>query len=264
MSNRNPQASQMAAESMVRTLNAQIRCIWPQEQILFERYGKPKRVLDVGCGTGSCTVRLAELYPEAEIVGIEFDPNHVFRARRACVSFGERVRIEEGDAFDLQQPSSSFDLVVCRHLLQAVPSPEKVVEQCRRVTAPGGWPHLLVEDYTMIHIGTSEVFDRFWLDGALRFGEDLGCDLRIGRRGMELLEGLEHRRLDFVAVDTERVSRDDFAAVFTAWRDGYTEGLAPYLGGSARVSSIWNEMIQTIRTEYALWQIPIASGQLSS
>ena len=262
MPNRNPQASQMSDESMVRTLDAQIRCIWPQERALFERYGTPKRILDVGCGTGSCTVRLAEMYPDSEIVGIELDPNHVLRAQQACLKFGERIQIEEGDAFDLQQPSNSFDLVVCRHLLQAVPAPEKVVAQCRRVVSSGGWLHLLVEDYTMIHIGHSDVFDRFWLNGALRFGEDLGCDLRIGRRGIELLEGFESCRLNFIAVDTERVSREDFAAVFEAWKDGYTEGLAPYLGGADRVSSIWNEMIQTIKTEYALWQIPIASGRL--
>ena len=36
---RNPQAAQMADESMVRTLHAQAEVIWPQEQQLFARYG---------------------------------------------------------------------------------------------------------------------------------------------------------------------------------------------------------------------------------
>ncbi len=58
----NPQAKQMADESMVRTLDAQARAIWPQEVELFRRYSLPSeaRILDAGCGTGEISSRLAE------------------------------------------------------------------------------------------------------------------------------------------------------------------------------------------------------------
>ena len=69
----------MAAESMVRTLDAQARAIWPQESALFSRYGSPSAVVDVGCGTGEITVRLAAAYPSAAITGIELDAAHVRR-----------------------------------------------------------------------------------------------------------------------------------------------------------------------------------------
>ena len=262
MSDLNPQAAQMTAESMVRTLAAQIRCIWPQEKLLFQRYGTPQRILDVGCGTGECTALLAECYPEAEIIGIELHLDHVLRAQQRCASFGERVKITQGDAFDLNIPNNTIDLVVCRHVLQSIPHPEKVIDQCTQVLRPNGWLHLLLEDYTMIHLEGSSHWDRFWLDGPVRFGEDTNCDLRIGRRGLSLLHNFQKKKLDFVVVDTERVSREDFAAVFIAWRDGYSDALAPYLGFSVEeVITIWNEMIATIETGYALWQVPIASGQ---
>ena len=50
----NPQAKEMADESMVRNLAAQADAIWPQEQLLFHRYALPveARILDAGCGTG--------------------------------------------------------------------------------------------------------------------------------------------------------------------------------------------------------------------
>src|SRR5678815_5917732 len=50
----NPQAAQMADESMVRTLAAQAQAIWPQEAPLLLRYRLPQEpaVLDAGCGTG--------------------------------------------------------------------------------------------------------------------------------------------------------------------------------------------------------------------
>ena len=40
--NLNPQGEQMADESMVRTLAAQIEAIWPQEKALLESYGLPR------------------------------------------------------------------------------------------------------------------------------------------------------------------------------------------------------------------------------
>ena len=65
MADLNPQAKQMADESMVRNLDAQARAIWPQEMPLFKRYGLPAnaQILDAGCGTGELASRLAELFP---------------------------------------------------------------------------------------------------------------------------------------------------------------------------------------------------------
>ena len=157
---------------------------------------------------------------------------------------------------------NSVDLVVCRHLLQAIPSPESVVDECKRVLKNKAWVHLLLEDYTMIHFEGPPKFDQFWLDGPVRFGLDTECDLRIGRRGITLIKDFNEKRMDFVSVDTERVDRKDFAEVFTAWRDGYSEILSGYLGCSpTQAEDVMNEMIDVIRKGYALWQVPIVSGR---
>ena len=57
----NPQGEQMADESMIRTLAAQIEAIWPQEKTLIDFYRLPRnaRVLDVGAGTGEFSARIA-------------------------------------------------------------------------------------------------------------------------------------------------------------------------------------------------------------
>ena len=62
MTDLNPQAKQMADESMVRNLAAQAQAIWPQEAPLFRRYTLPAspRILDAGCGTGEGASRLAD------------------------------------------------------------------------------------------------------------------------------------------------------------------------------------------------------------
>ena len=60
----NPQANEMADESMVRNLAAQAEAIWPQEKPLFDRYRLPieANVLDAGCGTGEISLRLAQMF----------------------------------------------------------------------------------------------------------------------------------------------------------------------------------------------------------
>src|SRR5262249_4622315 len=83
----NPQAREMADESMVRTLAAQAEAIWPQEAPLFARYQLPSaaRILDGGCGTGEITSRLAALFPAAQLLGVDIIDEHLERARTRSV-----------------------------------------------------------------------------------------------------------------------------------------------------------------------------------
>jgi hypothetical protein len=73
MADLNPQAKQMADESMIRNLDAQARAIWPQEMPLFKRHQLPSepQILDAGCGTGELASLLAELFPNATVLGVD-------------------------------------------------------------------------------------------------------------------------------------------------------------------------------------------------
>src|SRR5580704_18259068 len=83
MTDLNPQAKQMADESMVRNLDAQARAIWPQEVPLIRRYALPPepRILDAGCGTGEGASRLALLFPRADVLGVDIVDRHLELAR---------------------------------------------------------------------------------------------------------------------------------------------------------------------------------------
>jgi SAM-dependent methyltransferase len=42
---------------------------------LIERIStQPRRILDIGCGTGSTTLRLKQAFPQAEVVGLDLSP----------------------------------------------------------------------------------------------------------------------------------------------------------------------------------------------
>jgi len=282
---RNPQAQQMGDESMARNLAWQAQAIWPQEQALFARYGLsgPLRILDLGCGTGEITRRLADLYPNGTIDGVDILEGNLAIARRDSAGYGERITYEAGDAFALKYPHATFDLVVCRHMSQAVPHFDQVLDEISRVLRPGAWLHLLSEDYAMLrmprHLSANLRLpgnwapasrdydpDRFWVDHALPFLESIGCDGRIGRHSPPLLEqrGYTQLAVDYVIVDTLRVPREIFANILIAWRDGF----APVLAETTRrpladVRADFDSMISDVATppNYVVWHVPVVSGR---
>src|SRR5258706_12090039 len=163
----------MADESMVRNLAAQAEAIWPQEQPLFERYSLPDEptVLDAGCGTGEISLRLAQMFAKARLLGVDVIDEHLERARTRCAPLGRRTRFENRSIFGLGLPDATFDLVVCRHVLQAIPNAERAVTELVRVTRRGGWIHLIAEDYLMINFERRHLDpDDFWSVGPRRFG----------------------------------------------------------------------------------------------
>jgi SAM-dependent methyltransferase len=254
-----PQAAEMADESMVRNLAAQAEAIWPQESVLFRRHPPPRSVLDVGCGTGEITARLGELFPEAELTGIDLEEPHLERARGRF----PRGRFEKGDALALHFGDAKFDLAVCRHLLQAVPDPRRVVEEMVRVLKPGGRLHLIAEDYGMLWCHPTGLdADQFWQKTPREFGAALGCDLYSGRKMFTVLHDLALREIavDYVVVDTLRVPRETFARIWEAWRDGYTDSIVRNTSMPRdEVERRWREMIGAVRDPrgYALWQVPV-------
>jgi ubiquinone/menaquinone biosynthesis C-methylase UbiE len=270
MTNLNPQAKQMADESMVRTLAAQASAIWPQERPLIERYALPaaSRILDAGCGTGEAASRLADLFPRAQVLGVDIVDTSLDLARTRFADLAPRLSFEHRSVFGLELPAQSFDLTVCRHVLQAIPFPERVIAELVRVTRPGGYLHLVAEDYGMIHFETNEPDPKtFWNLVIDSFAAATGTDLQIGRHVFGILAKLPVRdiKIDYLVVDTLRVPRTMLATIFESWRDGYAkivEQMTPQLRGSALPH--FNHMIEQLRDpgRYAVWHVPVVSARV--
>jgi len=253
---------------MVRNLAVQAAAIWPQEEPVVRAYALPEApaILDVGCGTGEISSRLAELLPRAHVTGVDLIEDHLELARRRYASLSPRLTFRQADAFELPFADGSFDLVVCRHMLQAVPQPERVLVEMTRVLRAGGVLHLVVEDYDMIHAAPTRIdVSEFWHGAPRAYGAATGCDLHIGRNAFHHLRrlGLADIRYHYVAVDTVRVPRDTFARIFEAWRDGYVDNIATYWGVSpARIRDHFQATIDCIRDPdgYALWTVPVVTA----
>ena len=105
--------------------------LWALDLALAE-VSPPRRVLDLGTGTGVVALALAGRYPEAAILGIDLSPGMIDEARRKVPSeLAGRVSFEVGDASALGSPDAAFDLVVLSNMIP-------FFDELARVVAPGG------------------------------------------------------------------------------------------------------------------------------
>jgi ubiquinone/menaquinone biosynthesis C-methylase UbiE len=114
----------------------------------------PRRVLDVGAGTGYLLNLLASRLPDAdEFVGVDAAPSMVAAARARTAD--ERVRFVQGTAERLPVDDGGYDLVVSATSFDHWQDQGVGLAECRRALAAGGrlvladqfslllWPTLL-------------------------------------------------------------------------------------------------------------------------
>ncbi len=105
---------------------------------------QPKmKVLDLGCGTGTLTLMLKQTYPEAEIIGMDGDPQVLDIARDK--SSGANIQWDEGLASSLPYPDSVFDRVVTSLVIHHLVTDDKrrAFNEIHRVLKPYGELHVL-------------------------------------------------------------------------------------------------------------------------
>ena len=179
------QKEPMENEAMVRTLDTQARAIWPQEKVYLKRiFDRPGlEVLDVGCGTGEISSRVAAEFSPKRVTGIDLAEPHIRRAQERFRGVSE-LSFQQGDANRMAFEDDRFDVSICRHMLQAVPEPLKVIKEMIRVTKTNGWLYALAEDYGMLFFHPTKYdTDEFFGVHGNRAAAKAGSDLRQGRPG---------------------------------------------------------------------------------
>lgn len=92
----------------------------------------PRKVLDLGTGTGKAARVVAKRFPDTEVVGVDLAPEMVEEARRLLPSeLAGRVSFQVADGASLPFAAGEFDLVVLQNMIP-------FFEELGRVTAPGG------------------------------------------------------------------------------------------------------------------------------
>lgn len=101
---------------------------------------KGMKVLDLGCGHGALSIKLAEL-GAGQVVGLDLNQDRVEFSERNLASefpqFRDRVHFVCQDAGDLT-PDEQFDLIVSKDTFEHVNDLPGLVEQLHRLLKPGG------------------------------------------------------------------------------------------------------------------------------
>ncbi|MBD2667397.1 methyltransferase type 11 [Richelia sinica FACHB-800] len=106
----------------------------------------PQDILDIGCSVGLSTFALQEIYPQANITGLDLSPYFLAVANYRSQQRQAKINWVHAQAESTGLPDGSFDLIslflICHELPQA--ATRQIFAEARRLLRPGG--HLTIMD----------------------------------------------------------------------------------------------------------------------
>lgn len=95
---------------------------WVRQEAINAISVKPRRILDLGCGTGSTTLLLKQTFPNAEVIGLDLSPYMLAVAETKAKQAGLDIKFYHGlaEKTDYFEPES-FDLVSASLLFHETP-----------------------------------------------------------------------------------------------------------------------------------------------
>lgn len=99
---------------------------------------KGERLLDIGCGDGVYTVRLADAFAQVDAIDIQQERLALFEERLLKQPTTTPVRIRTMSAAALDYPDDTFDLVTAIEVLEHVTELDQALREIRRVLKPSG------------------------------------------------------------------------------------------------------------------------------
>lgn len=132
------------------------------------------KVLEVGIGTGLSV----DAYPaHADVIGIDLSQEMLDRAaHKMDPARHSHIRLQQGDALNLEFEDESFDFVMAFHVITVVPDPKKMLEEMVRVCRRGG------KIVIINHFSSERALIRFVVDRVDPITRHLGWSTRLRLR----------------------------------------------------------------------------------
>ncbi len=183
----------------------------------------PRRILDMGCTVGHSTVPYKELFPDAEVIGIDVGGPCIRYAHARAKALGQDISFMQRNAEDTGFEAGSFDLIVSHILLhetsgQAMP---RIFRECHRLLKPGGLmihadlpPFDLMDPFTQFILDNETYYNNepFW--GAMRDKDQIGMARDAGFP------------VETIRFDTAPMAIMEFAGADTTYTEDAAEALA--------------------------------------
>lgn len=106
------------------------RCVPRYEEMLWALFYylpqnfQPKRILELGCGTGNLSLKLKQQFPDAELVLTDISPDILAQCKQR-LGTDSNIRYEQADFRTMEFEADSFDLVTSTISIHHLTDPEK-------------------------------------------------------------------------------------------------------------------------------------------
>ncbi|MCX7981803.1 MAG: bifunctional demethylmenaquinone methyltransferase/2-methoxy-6-polyprenyl-1,4-benzoquinol methylase UbiE [Syntrophales bacterium] len=130
----------------------------------------PLLILDVACGTGDLTIGLAQSYPKASVVGVDFSNHMLAQARHKILyrNLASRIKLIRGDALRLPFPENTFQAAAVAFGIRNMNPFDEALKELARVLAPGG--HVAILEMHNPPQRWRQVLFRFYCRTIIRWG----------------------------------------------------------------------------------------------
>ncbi|MEU9882353.1 class I SAM-dependent methyltransferase [Streptomyces phaeochromogenes] len=100
----------------------------------------PRRIVDLGCGTGAGSLALLDRFPEAEVTAVDVSAAHLHRLQEKAAGAADRLRIVRADLDATAWPDlgSTPELVWASASMHHMSDPDRTLRQVHDLLAPGG------------------------------------------------------------------------------------------------------------------------------
>lgn len=127
----------------------------------YPHVSSPLRILDIGCGTGTHTLLLAERLPNAEIIALDNHAPYIEELNKTALARGLSPRVTglHLSMFDMDFSPSSFDLIWAEGSLY-IPAFQKGLSTWRPLLKPGAF--LIASEISWLTETPSSESKAFW------------------------------------------------------------------------------------------------------
>lgn len=122
------------------------------------------RLLDCGCGPGAITLGLSEVVAPGEVVGVDQDIDQTQSVQEQAKQNNlQNLHFKRGNVYELPFPDDTFDAVFSNALFCHLQSPERALQEIRRVLKPTGLLGLRDTDLDgLLYAPANPLIDKYW------------------------------------------------------------------------------------------------------
>jgi malonyl-CoA O-methyltransferase len=206
---------------------------------------QPERILDIGIGTANLSMRLAQMFPAAQVHGCDLAENMLQRARQKTAP--GTLRLFTADVENLPLRAGSFDLTASSFTLQWLNSPKTAMREIARVLRPGG-----TFFFSAFGTNTFQELRSCFLRACAETGYDQGDALVIPLTSSAAQQAMQAAGFCTVAAESEQIIEyyASVADLVRAIKGMGARNASPRRNRTPGVRRIWRRMVELYEDRY--------------